>query len=218
MSEKESEPWKASILVVEDDPDQLFLYQQILAGHKFTSVTTAKEALAALEESVPNLIILDHILADGDLGTDLLPVLRSNYSHVPVVIVSGTLDIKGQLQALQGPYAAHYVIEKPVDVQTLRSTVQQALDECGVGEAVRSIRSLERAEMIKTNEPERVFAERLARQHELFKRLREGKETANVSALSREFNVHRRTISRDLTDLINRGQLDPKVYAEYKPE
>lgn len=214
----ENETWKASILIVEDDPDQLFLYRQILAGHRLTSVSNAQQALAELETAVPNLIILDHILADGDLGTDLLPVLRANYSHVPVVIVSGTLDINAQLQALQGPFAAHYVIEKPVDVQTLRNTVKQALDECGVGETVRSIRSMERAEILKTNEPERVFAERLARQHEIFKRLRDGNQIANVSALSREFNVHRRTISRDLTDLINRGQLDPKVYAEYKPE
>lgn len=216
MSAPETHPWRATLLIIEDDPDQLFLYEQVLAEYRIHSSSNASGATALLEQEIPNVIILDHILADGDLGADLLPAIRAKYAHVPIVMVSGTLDIRKQLEILQGPFSAHYVIEKPVAIDQLRDTVRQALDECGVGEVVRGIQSLERAEMLRTNEAERVFAERLSRQHELAKQLRQSADPANLSALARSFNVHRRTISRDLVDLINRGQLDPKAYPEYK--
>jgi len=60
------------------------------------------------------------------------------------------------------------------------------------------------------------FVERLARQHELLKRLRGASDKPNISALAREFNVARKTIHRDLHDLIQRGQLDAAVYPEWK--
>ena len=69
-----------------------------------------------------------------------------------------------------------------------------------------SLQSLERAEKIGTGAPERRFTERLARQHEIAKRLRTTPdETPNVSALAREFGVDRHTIRRDLDDIATRG-------------
>ena len=168
-----------------------------------------------LQEEIPDVIILDNVLAGAERGTDFLPELKRQAGHVPVLLVTGTLDIQGQLRALQGPDSAHYLVEKPVDLDELRGVVKKALDECGLAETVRSIRSLERAEMIRTSEPERQFAERLSRQHELLKRLRNHvTDRANVSALAREFRVSRRTIARDLQDLITRGQINPAVFSE----
>ncbi|MDB6041282.1 MAG: ntrX [Verrucomicrobiales bacterium] len=212
-----SAPWKATILVIEDDPDQVLLYRKALKTFRLRSVDTATSALSLLEEEIPDVIILDHLLAHAERGTDFLPALKDKAGHVPIVLITGTLNVQGQLKALQGANSAHYLIEKPVDIDELRKVVGQALDECGIAETVRSIRSLERAEMIHTSEPERQFAERLARQHELLKKLRNGVsagERANVSALAREFRVSRRTIARDLQDLVSRGQLDPSVYPD----
>lgn len=207
-------PWKATVLIVEDDADQVHLYSKALAGYRLLAAVNGTEALEIVREEIPDVIILDHILASGEKGTDFLPFLKTEVAHVPVVIVSGTLDIKGQLKALQGPYSAHYVIEKPVDVDELQKVVSQAIEECGMAEAVRSLRSLERAELLRTNEPERQFTERLGRQQELLKRLRHSTGKANISHLARDLKASRRTISRDLQDLIARGQLDPSVYPD----
>jgi len=49
------------------------------------------------------------VLAGGELGSEFLPRLKTIAAHVPVIIVSGTLDIQGKLEALQGPLSAHYV-------------------------------------------------------------------------------------------------------------
>jgi len=207
--------WKAAILIIEDDADQVLLYSKVLRSYRLLTAASGTEALRIIHDEIPDVIILDHILAAGEKGTDLLPILKTELAHVPVVIVSGTLDIKGQIKALQGPRAAHYVIEKPVDVDELKSVLNQAIDECGMAETVRSLRSLERAEMLKTNEPERQFTERLGRHQELLKLLRHGNEPANISALARQLKVSRRTISRDLQDLIARGQLDPNTCPEH---
>ena len=41
-------------------------------------------------------------------------------------------------------------------------------------------------------------------------------ERPNISALARDFKVARRTIIRDLQELIRRGQLKPEVYPEWE--
>ncbi|HEX5221037.1 MAG TPA: response regulator [Verrucomicrobiae bacterium] len=214
----ETEATMASILIVEDDPKQLKLYGKALRGYSLTCVSTASAALNALAETKPDLIILDNILEEGEKGLEFLPRLKAVAAHVPIIMISGTLRIREKLAALQGPRSAHYILEKPVDLDELDRTVEIALTECGLGETVAALQSLERAEKIESSEPDRRFTERLARQHELIKRLRGDKERPNISALSRDFNVSRKTIIRDLQDLIRRGQLPEEIYPEWKQE
>lgn len=199
------------MLVIEDDADQVTLYKKALRQHRVLAAPNVSAALEIVAGEIPDVILLDHVLADGERGTAFLPKLKTDLAHVPIVVISGTLDIQDQLRALQGPFGAHYVLEKPVDLEELRRTVEEAINECGMAETVRSIRSLERAEMIRTSEPERQFTEKLARQQELLKRLRGAGEVANVSGLARTLKVSRRTIARDLQDLVHRGQLNPSV-------
>lgn len=205
----------ASILVIEDDPQQIRLYSKALRGYRLTCVSSGTAALSFLRENHPDLIILDNVLSNGEQGIEFLPKLKDLAAHIPIIIISGTLDIQRQLQVLQGPRAAHYVIEKPVDLDELEEKVHVALAECGLGETVRALRSLERAEKIESNEPERRFTERLARQHDMVNRLRGLAERPNVSQFSRDYGVSRKTILRDLHDLIQRGQLDAALYPEW---
>jgi DNA-binding NtrC family response regulator len=204
----------ASILVIEDDPNQFRLYTKVLKGYRLTCVVNGTAALKAMEDKLPDLIILDHVLAGGEHGADFLPQFKQAAAHVPIIIVSGTLDIQERLNALQGPDAAHYLLEKPVRALELTAVVERALSDCGLGETVRALRSLERAEKIERNEPERRFTERLARQHHILNQLRHADARPNVSALARQFNVDRKTIRRDLCDLVHRGQLDARFCSD----
>ncbi len=215
-NDEESEHPLASVLIVEDDPQQIRLYTRALSEYTLTCVANGSAALKQLATAVPDVILLDHILAEGEKGADFLPRLKQAAAHVPIIIVSGTLDIKGKLKALQGPHHAHYVIEKPVSVRELRATVEIAITECGMAETIHALQSLERAERIQALGMERRFTRRLARQHDLLKRLRKTTERPNISELAREYQVGRKTIIRDLHDLIHRGQLDAKVYPEWK--
>ena len=208
----------ASILIVEDDPKQLKLYGKALRGYHLTCVSTITAALKVLDDAKPDLIILDNILAEGERGSERLPQLKAAAAHVPVIMISGTLGIRDQISVLQGPRGAHYVLEKPVDLNELDKTVEIALTECGFAETVAALQSLERAEKIDASEPDRRFTARLARQHELIKQLRGAKERPNVSGLARHFSVSRKTVIRDLQDLIRRGQLAEEIYPEWRNE
>ena len=165
--------------------------------------------------ATPDLILLDHVLGNGELGREFLPQFKEVAAHVPVIMVSGTLDLQGQLKSLQGPRSASFVVTKPVDLTELERTVEIALTECGMGEAVRMLQSIERVEKSVGDEPDRRYVDRLARQHEMLKVLRASGELPNVSQLSRKYGVSRRTIARDLRELVQRGQLPAEFCSEW---
>src|SRR5262245_31779045 len=100
------------ILIVEDDDLQYEIYEDALEQYPLKRVRTATEALTAVAKDPPNLIILDHVLDEGELGLDFLPELKELLPFVPVIIVSGALEVHQQIKALQGPRRAHYCITK----------------------------------------------------------------------------------------------------------
>src|ERR1051326_8132645 len=121
---------KPRILIVEDDDLQYEIYEDALADYELIRASTASEALHSIRQKPPHLIILDHILAEGELGLDYLPELKELLPYVPILVVSGVLEAEQQIEALQGPRRAHFCITKPVDLTELRRTVEVALKEC----------------------------------------------------------------------------------------
>jgi DNA-binding response OmpR family regulator len=204
----------AAVLIIEDDPEQVRLYSKILRGHRLTVLARASEALRAMNGLRPDLVILDHVLAGGESGLEFLPRFKEFAAHVPVIVISGTLDVREQLAALQGPLAAHYVLEKPVQLEQFEAVVAEALARCGLGEVVAQLKSLERLEKDAATEPERRFTDRLTRQHHLLNHLREGAGDTTIAGLSRRYQVDRKTIRRDLQELVRRGQLPASVLPE----
>ena len=198
---------KASILIVEDDDLQYEIYEEALRDYHLTRALNGTQALAAMAKKPPDLLILDHVLADGELGLDFLPELKELLPFVPVIIVSGALEVRQQFRALQGPRRAHYVLPKPVDIHELKNTVATALKECGENEVVRQFEALERSKRVDAQELLSRSTDRLSRQNRILEMIGKSKERPNISALAREFKVARRTIIRDLQELIRRGQL-----------
>ena len=198
---------RAPILIVEDDPVQSRLYQQAMPYYGFEVAKDRSEAVRKFQNNQPSLVLLDHVLRCGDCGLDLIPEFKRLAAHVPVIIISGALALNQQIIALSGPSAAHYVIEKPVDLNRLEGTVKIALRDCGMAEAVASLQSLERLEMVAHGDRERLYSERLFRQHSILNQLRSSKIRPNITRLAEEFHVDRRSIRRDIDDLVVRGQI-----------
>jgi DNA-binding NtrC family response regulator len=207
---------KPHILIIEDDEFQYEIYEDALSSYQLTRVSTGSEALAAIARQPPNLIILDHVLDEGQLGLDYLPELKEALPHVPIVIVSGALEVHQKFEALQGPRRAHYCLTKPVDVYELARTVEVALKECGEVEVVRQFEALERSKRVDAEALFTRSTDRLSRQTEIRKMVSHTEERPNVSALARAFGVARRTIIRDLQELIRRGELKPEVYPKWE--
>jgi len=203
-------------MVVEDDDLQYEIYEEALGKYDLVRVLNGSQALVSISKSPPQLLILDHVLADGELGLDFLPEFKELLPHVPIIIVSGALEVHQQIHALQGPRRAHYCLPKPVDVRELKQTVATALKECGETEVVRQFEALERSRRVDAQELFSRSTDRLSRQNRIREIVGQSKERPNISALAREFGVARRTIIRDLQELIRRGQLKPEVYPEWE--
>jgi DNA-binding NtrC family response regulator len=205
-----------TILIVEDDDLQYEIYEEALTAYKLIRVKNGSEALVQIPQVRPNLLILDHVLSEGELGLDFLPEFKELLPFVPIIIVSGALEVHQRFEALQGPRRAHYCLTKPVDIHELKRTVETALKECGETETVRQFEALERSHRVDAQELFSRSTDRLSRQNRIRELLKKSKERSNISALAREFKVSRRTIIRDLQELIRRGELKPAVYPEWE--
>jgi len=205
-----------TILIIEDDDFQYEIYEEALANYKLVRAANGSEALALIPKTQPDIVILDHVLSKGELGLDFLPELKELLPFVPIVIVSGALEVHEQMQALQGPRRAHFCLTKPVDLHDLKRTVNVALKECGEVEVVKQFEALERSQRVDAAELLSRSTDRLTRQNQIREQVLKLKDRPNISALAREFGVARRTIIRDLQELIRRGQLKPEVYPEWE--
>ncbi len=206
------------LLVIEDDDFQFEIYEEALAQYQITRARSGSAALALLPKLQPNVLILDHVLEAGERGLDFLPEFKELLPHVPIIVVSGALEVRQQMAALQGPRRAHFCLPKPVDIHELKRTVVTALKECGDTEVIRQFEALERSRRIDAQELLSRSTDRLARQNQMIAIIGKSRSRPNISALAREFNVARRTIIRDLQELIRRGQLKPEVYPEWEDE
>ena len=207
-----------TVLIIEDDNLQYEIYEEALAAYRLVRVTKASEAIKLIPQIKPDLLLLDHILEAGEQGLNFLPAFKELLPFVPIIVVSGALEVRQQMQALQGPLRAHYCLPKPVDLPELKQTVATALRDCGQAEVVRQFEALERSRRVDAQELLSRSTDRLSRQNRILALVGPAGERPNISALARQFNVARRTIIRDLQEMIRRGQLKPEVYPEWEKE
>jgi DNA-binding NtrC family response regulator len=205
-----------TILVIEDDDLQYEIYEDTLSKYHLIRAKNGSEALSIIPLNQPDLLILDHVLERGELGLDFLPEFKELLPHVPIVVISGALEVHEQMQALQGPRRAHYCLTKPLDIRDLKKTIETALKDCGEREIIKQFESLERSQRVDAYDLLTRSTDRLTRQNQLREQIGKSRERPNISALARQFRVARRTIIRDLQELIRRGQLKADVYPEWE--
>ena len=80
------------ILLVEDDRSIISALSEFLASEGFNVRTAAgqKDALASVEEELPDLVLLDVSLADGN-GFAVCSAIKSNY-NIPVIFLTASGD------------------------------------------------------------------------------------------------------------------------------
>ena len=93
--------YECSILIVDDNRDLLSMLSQILEREGFRSPRTAgscREARLALKEAVPDFIILDVMLPDGD-GFSLFQEIRRT-ADIPILFLSARDEDNDRLLGL----------------------------------------------------------------------------------------------------------------------
>lgn len=86
----------ATILVVDDDPDFVEITRTILEanGYEVTMAANGDEALKSMRQSMPDLVLLDVMMATLLDGLNVSHVLSEDpvLSKVPIVMVSSITD------------------------------------------------------------------------------------------------------------------------------
>ncbi len=80
------------LLLLDDDPTNLHLRSTILRQHGYeclpaTSIDQATELLDGID-----IAVLDYHLGGGEFGTEVAAVLRRRRPHIPIIILSATLE------------------------------------------------------------------------------------------------------------------------------
>ncbi len=118
----------ASILVVEDEPAIQVLIASNLgrAGHAVSTALNADDALTELNNSLPDLILLDWLLP-GMSGLDFIRRLRSDErtNHIPVIMLTAKTDEKDRITGLEN--GADDYITKPFSPRELLARIQAVL-------------------------------------------------------------------------------------------
>ena len=112
----------AAVLLVEDDPDVLSLWMNVLSaqGHAAITAGSAQVGLQKLEANSFDLVVLDMRLP----GTDVKKI-KMAWPDVGVVCLSARGNVREAVQALRA--GALDYLDRPLDAQELIAVVQCAL-------------------------------------------------------------------------------------------
>lgn len=98
------------VLIVDDEPDTLELIKLVLesGGFKTVLVTSGMEALAHIETSNPDLVLLDIMMPDMD-GWDVFRKIKEKNPGIPVAILTAKAQNIDKLLGLHVLKADDYI-------------------------------------------------------------------------------------------------------------
>ena len=141
----------ADILIVDDEADIRDLISGILQdeGHRTRLARDSDEALRAIEDRRPSLVVLDIWLQGSRYdGLEVLSIIKRAHPDLPVVIISGHGNIETAVTAIKR--GAYDYIEKPFKSDRLILVTLRALEASQLRREVRELkeRSVVSTEMV----------------------------------------------------------------------
>ena len=136
------------ILIVDDEADIRKILASVIEdeGYHSRQASNSTEALVAIQQKKPNLIVLDVWLRNSKLdGVEILEKVVDMYDDVPVIMISGhsTVDLavsatkKGAYDFLSKPFktdALLHTIARGLEANALKKDNQMLQVKLGVGD------------------------------------------------------------------------------------
>jgi DNA-binding NtrC family response regulator len=114
------------ILLVDDEKNTLEIFKrQLEDDFAVTTAISAQEALDKLANEPFHLVLTDLVMPNMN-GIELLKIIKRQYPHIPVLVISGNATIEMAVDAIK--IGAEDFIEKPVeDLELLKLTIRKNL-------------------------------------------------------------------------------------------
>jgi DNA-binding NtrC family response regulator len=126
------------VLVVDDEPGvQESLRMLLKEDCQVITAGSAAEALVAVEQTPPDLVLLDLVMP-GRSGLDLLSDLSERGVPAPVIVLTATKTVTTAVEAMKRG-AADYVT-KPFEVDALRIKIRRLLEQGALEREVERLR------------------------------------------------------------------------------
>ncbi len=124
-------------LLVDDDPNVLLPFAELIeqTGFETSVASTLEDARALIHVKVPDVVLIDLILPDGN-GMDLLKELDSS---TQVVLVTGHASVDTAVAGLRMGVSDY--LTKPVDVPRLKAVLAHILGTLQLKEEIGTLRS-----------------------------------------------------------------------------
>jgi two-component system nitrogen regulation response regulator GlnG len=116
------------IWIVDDDESIRWVLEKALARENLAtrSFANARDAIAALKEGLPQVLVSD-IRMPGESGLSLLHAVKEKHPGLPVIIMTAFSDLDSAVSAFQG--GAFEYLAKPFDLDKAVELIRRALDE-----------------------------------------------------------------------------------------
>ncbi len=121
------------VWVIDDDRSIRWVFEKALAreGIPYRTFAAAQEALDALEQGAPQVLVSD-IRMPGTSGLELLQSIKQRHPGLPIIIMTAYSDLESAVAAFQG--GAFEYLPKPFDVDQAVELIRRA-----IGESMREI-------------------------------------------------------------------------------
>ena len=119
---------KAKILVAEDDPADLDLFQEFLEsqGYDVTAASDGNRALHLGASGQFDLVILDIHMPLYD-GVEVLHMLRKRFLRRPIRVIAVTADVNSTLHDQMDLESVDSFVTKPIDLTAFGDEVTRLL-------------------------------------------------------------------------------------------
>ena len=124
------------VWIVDDDRSIRWVFEKALSreGIAYSSFESAQEALSALADGPPQVLVSD-IRMPGPSGIELLQRVKERHPAVPVIVMTAYSDLDSAVSAFQG--GAYEYLPKPFDVDQAVDLIRRALEDSEQGEAAQ---------------------------------------------------------------------------------
>ncbi|WP_295103305.1 response regulator [uncultured Candidatus Kuenenia sp.] len=114
-----------TILVVEDDKNQLLLYKQELESEGYNVITARNgvEGIKVVNDYLPDIIVMDIIMPKMD-GLEAMGKILSKHRKIPIIINTAFSCYKVSFLS----WSADAYIRKSSDLQELKNKIKELLE------------------------------------------------------------------------------------------